>query len=264
MSPRLPNLLHLAFFLALTLFAFLISEAAILTLTHGHPAAAAEQRLGLIGQIAAYVITLALAYFAFPVFWGRPFLNGLKWNAPAAKLSFAGLGLVLGFMAQGVTVLLPHQKELPIEASFHNPATIWLLAAFGVVLGPVFEEVLFRGFLLPALAVAVDFVRIPRDPDPTVSLENLVAWRSRSDFSGLALIVSSVLTSLVFALLHAQQLGWTWSAVALLASVSGILCYVRIRTNSVAASSLVHGCYNLSLFLTLFVSTGGFRHLDRI
>jgi len=39
---------------------------------------------------------------------------------------------------------------------------------------------------------------------------------------------------------------------------------VRIRTGSVAASTVVHGCYNLSVFFTLFMATGGFRHLDKV
>jgi membrane protease YdiL (CAAX protease family) len=76
--------------------------------------------------------------------------------------------------------------------------------------------------------------------------------------------VSSLITSLLFALIHAPQLGYTWAAVALLVCVSVVLCVVRIRTGSVAASTVVHGCYNLSVFLSLFVTTGGFRHLDRV
>jgi membrane protease YdiL (CAAX protease family) len=46
--------------------------------------------------------------------------------------------------------------------------------------------------------------------------------------------------------------------------VSLVLCAVRIRTGSVAASAFVHSCYNLSVFVSLFVATGGFRHLDKM
>ena len=39
---------------------------------------------------------------------------------------------------------------------------------------------------------------------------------------------------------------------------------VRVRTRSVACSALVHACYNLSVFIVLFLVTGGYRHLERI
>jgi membrane protease YdiL (CAAX protease family) len=265
-TARLPNLLHFLFFLGLTFFAFLPSEAAVLALTHGTPVETtlADQRLQLIVNVATYLIALTAAWFAMPVFWQQPFPVGLHWNAARANWGLGLLGLVLGFAAQGVTQLLPPTKDLPIDAFFRNPALIWFLVFFGVILGPLFEEVVFRGFLLPGIAIAVDYVRIPRDPDPLVSLENLIAWRSSSSFSKLALTISSLVTSLLFAFIHAPQLGYTWPAVALLASVSIVLCVVRVRTGSVAASFTVHGCYNLSVFLTLFVTTGGFRHLDRI
>jgi len=39
---------------------------------------------------------------------------------------------------------------------------------------------------------------------------------------------------------------------------------VRVRTRSVACSTIVHASYNLSVFLTLMVATGGYRHLEKI
>jgi membrane protease YdiL (CAAX protease family) len=265
-TTRIPNLLHFLFFLGLTFFAFLLSEAVLFTLTHGSPVEAtlANQRLQLIVNAATYVLALLAAWFTMPVFWHQPFLSGLRWNASAASAQLGLLGLAMGFVAQVVSQFIPHPKDLPIEEMFHNPATIWFLAFFGVILGPLFEEVVFRGFLLPGIAHAVDYLRIPRDPDPMATLENHIAWRSSPANSAGALTVSSLITSLLFALIHAPQLGYTWAAVALLVCVSVVLCVVRIRTGSVAASTVVHGCYNLSVFLSLFVTTGGFRHLDRI
>jgi membrane protease YdiL (CAAX protease family) len=265
-TSRIPNLLHFLFFLGLVVFAFLLSEAAILALTHNtQPTVAlASQKLQLFAELSTYLIALGASFFIFPVFWQRPFLTGLQWNPAKATLRLAALGLLLGFAAQALSVLIPHPKDLPIEDLFKNPHLIWSMAAFGILLGPLFEEVLFRGFLLPAIAIAVDYLRIPRDPDPLISLENLIAWRSTSSFSTLALTISSILTSLLFAVLHAPQLAFTWPAVALLACFSLILCAVRIRTGSVAASTLVHCCYNLTIFLSLFAATSGFRHLDRV
>jgi membrane protease YdiL (CAAX protease family) len=263
---RLPNLGHFFFFLALTIFAFLASEAVVLALSHGTPVMQTlnDQRLQTIASLATYVIALALAFFAMPIFWHRSFTDGLEWHWRNARWWLPVAGLGAGFAAQGLTVFFPVPNDLPIDKIFRNPAAIWFLAFFGVVVAPLFEEVVFRGFLLPALAIAVDWMRLPRDPDPMLAIENLSAWRTRTDYSHQALIIASILTSIVFAMIHGPQLGWTIAAVSLLFVVSLMLCAVRIRLRSVAASAIVHSCYNLSVFISLFIATGGFRHLDKV
>ncbi len=263
---RIPNLLHFFSFLALTVVAFVLSEIFILALAHGASVEASlkDQRLQLFVNVLTYLIALSVAYLVMPLFWNRSFSDGLQWNFTKASPWLGLGGLILGFAAQGVTVFIPHPKELPIEEMFHNPTIIWFLVVFAVVIGPLFEEVVFRGFLLPGISIAVDWLRIPRGADDFESIENLHAWRASTGFSNVALVVSSLITSALFAAIHGPQLGYTVPALALLMGVSLILCLVRIRTGSVAASTLVHGCYNLSVFLTLFVSTSGFRHLDKI
>jgi membrane protease YdiL (CAAX protease family) len=47
-------------------------------------------------------------------------------------------------------------------------------------------------------------------------------------------------------------------------SVSLVLTVVRVQTQSVAASALVHAAYNGFVFLTVLIATGGYRHLDRM
>jgi hypothetical protein len=39
---------------------------------------------------------------------------------------------------------------------------------------------------------------------------------------------------------------------------------VRLATRSLAASVMVHSCYNLILFSLMLAATGGFRHLDKM
>jgi membrane protease YdiL (CAAX protease family) len=251
-STRIPNLLHFLLLLGIGFFVLVVCQAFARNVEPVPPLVVAE------------MLTLAAAWWVFPLLWQRPFLEGLRWNAAGAQPRLALLGLALGFAAQGVTIFIPHPKDLPIEEAFHNSGTIWILALFGVVVGPLFEEVAFRGFLLPGLANAFDYARLPSDPDPPIALERLEAWQASPAVSRPALMVASVVTSLLFALIHAPQLGYTWAAVAILASVSLVLCVVRIRTGSVAASALVHSCYNLSIFITLFIGTGGFRHLDAV
>lgn len=262
---RLPNLFHFFLLLVFTLAALIPAEALVLAIARPHPLVAGflDQKLQLFANALTYLIALASAYFLLPFLWHRRPLAAIEWNARNATPLLALLGLVLGWIFQFITRFLPTPKKMPIEEIFHNPHAIWLLVAFGTLLAPLFEEVLFRGFLLPALAIAVDWARLPRPTDPLEALTHLDAWRASDAYSPLALTASSVITSILFALIHAPQLGYTWSAITLLLIVSLILCYIRIRTRSVAASTLVHACYNFSVFVTIFIATSGFRHLDK-
>ncbi len=258
MSTRIPHLGHAALFLVLTVIALLASEGVVMATNPHHPLVALmDPRLQLLANILTYLLALAAAWFIFPLLWHRSFPAGLDWNGSAARPYLVGVGLAVGFASQAVTSLMPTPGKLPIEELFHNPALIWILAIFGTLVAPLFEEVIFRGFLLPGFAIAVDFLRLPKDP------EAYADWRASGSFSAPALVTASVITSLLFALIHAPQLGYTWPAVSLLAAVSLVLCAIRLRTRSVAASTLVHATYNFSVFLTIFVTTHGFRHLER-
>ena len=65
--------------------------------------------------------------------------------------------------------------------------------------------------------------------------------------------------------MHAEQTGWAIGAVCYCSMlVSLILCAVRLKTRSLASSTLVHACYNFILFSTALISSGGFRHLDKM
>jgi membrane protease YdiL (CAAX protease family) len=64
--------------------------------------------------------------------------------------------------------------------------------------------------------------------------------------------------------MHAEQQGHSIGPFLLLITVSLILCAVRLVTRSLAASTLVHACYNFLLFFTMLVGTGGFRHFDKM
>ncbi len=258
-STRIPNLGHLCLFLGLTFLSLIAAELVVVAAAHPHPFSAGflDQKLQLIANVLTYLLALTAAWLLFPLLWQRNFLSGIHWNAPAARPWFIGLGLGTGIAAQAIITLIPTPKEMPIDALFHNPALIWILVGFGTLAAPLFEEILFRGFLLPGLAIAVDYLRLPKN------LDALEHWRASEAFSTPALFIASLITSALFALVHAPQLGLNWAAVLMLGCVSLLLCAVRIRTRSVAASTLVHITYNLSVVLTLAVTTGGFRHLER-
>ena len=131
---------------------------------------------------------------------------------------------------------------------------------FAVTLAPFFEEMAFRGFLLPALATAWDWI----SEKSTGKSARPLAADGHPQWSIPAMIFASILTSLPFALLHADQTGKALGPFLLLITVSLILCAVRLKTRSLAASTLVHASYNFLIFFLMLISTGGFRHLDKM
>jgi len=264
-TTRFPHFGHFILFLALTALALIVSAAAV-ALTHPHDLQSALKSPvnDTLAQMACYLLALLAAWFLFPRLWPATFFGGIRWNPSGCRLAFIPLGVTLGFLTQAVENFLPAPAKTPIEEIFKVPGIIWLLTVFGIVLAPIFEEIVFRGFLLPAIAIAFDYLSLQRSPDPLDSLVTLDRWRASSDFSRQALIFSSLITSLAFAALHAPQLGFSWPYVALLVVVSLVLCTIRILTGSVAASSLVHASYNASVFISLFIATGGYHHLDKL
>jgi uncharacterized protein len=263
---RIPHLGHAALFLAIAGVFLLLVQ--LLLLGFNHPSAIAGKAAGpmspklLVGSEAlSYLATLAVAWFTFPFLWKRPFAEGIQANLDAARrnaLRLIPIGLILSVSVQAISSLISLPKNIPMDDFFRTPSDIWLVAAFGTLLAPLFEEVLFRGFLLPAFAIAYDWLSLPRTP---AAYEQ---WRSNNKLTRPSLVFSAVLTSILFAALHGQQTAFTWPVLILLFCVSLVLSYVRLRLRSVMASTLIHVSYNATIFLFAFIVTGGFRHLDKI
>ncbi len=155
---------------------------------------------------------------------------------------------------------MPGPSNAPIEKMISSPGAAWLMFAFGITIAPFFEEMFFRGFLLPALATAWDWIveeaqhRQPRPLDAN----------GHPQWSMPAMVAGSIATSIPFALLHFEQQGRSLGPFLLLIAISLILCAVRLQTRSLAASTLVHACYNFLIFSVELVVTGGFRHFDKM
>ena len=263
---RIPHLGHAFIFIVNTGLILILAQSIFLALGH-HPhatrslTAALDPKLLLASMAIAYVITLLMSLGFFPLLWHRTFAEGIQWNLATARrnaLKLIVIGLVLGWTVQAISSLIPVPKSIPMDDFFRTPGEVWLITLFGTLLAPMFEEICFRGFLLPAFAIAYDWLSLPKLP---IAHER---WRVTTNLTTASLIFSGILTSIFFALIHAQQLAHAWVALFVLFCVSLVLTYIRVRTKSVACSALVHACYNLSVFLSLFIATGGYRHLDRI
>jgi membrane protease YdiL (CAAX protease family) len=161
------------------------------------------------------------------------FWPALRWNWPGiAGVSFLGVGvLMLGFDILGR--FLPMPKSTPFDQFFDRPFDAYLTAAFAVTLGPLMEELFFRGFLYPVVARRL----------------------------GAALGI--FLTALPFGLVHLAQYGYSWGAVLIVFLVGLVLTAVRAVTKSVAASFLAHVGYNGTLMMLAAWSTDGFKHMEK-
>lgn len=264
--PRLiPNIGHTLVFFALLVPAFIggwLVTFGILRLTiHAASTQTAILRVGhevryaITAQAVAYGIQWALAALVFSLWWGRSLARGVHWNIAAAGrwlLRLALLGIATGLVITLAGNFLPMPKAPPILKDLTNSTVgAWMLMAFGVTLAPLTEELAFRGFLLP-------------------SLVNVFRWferrgtMSESAVRAIGVPIAIVLTSIPFAMVHAQQVSGSWGPLLLIGMVSVILCIIRLVTDSVAAGFVVHACYNLTLFAGLLVQTDGFRHLDKL
>ena len=261
---RIPHLGHALLFLSITAVYLLLVQLVFIALGHGgtpgKPGATSAKFL--VGSEAlSYIATLITAWLVFPLLWKRSFPEGLQLNPDAARRNafrLIPIGLALSFAVQAASSLVSLPKTIPMDDFFRTRSDVWLVTAFGILLAPFFEEVLFRGFLLPAFAIAYDWLSLPRNPAAHE------AWRSTNKLTRNSLLFSAVLTSIFFALIHGYQTAFTWPVLALLFCVSLILSYVRLRLRSVMASTFIHMTYNSTIFLTAFIGTDGYRHLEKI
>ena len=267
---RIPHMGHVGILLLLALFALfgvnvLVSLALHAKLWGVSTAAQAQTdfHYALITQAALYLIAFAGCLIAFPLMWHKAFFEGIHWHGDFARQRLRRLfsaAIVCFFVAMINGMLMPGPTDAPIDQLFKAPGAAWILFAFGVTLAPFFEEMAFRGFLLPALCTAWDWSieHITGAPRRPLDSEGDPHW------SLSAMIFGSVLTSAPFALMHGFQTAWSLGPFLLLIFVSLVLCWVRLATRSLAASTIVHASYNFMLFSFMLLGTGGFKHLDKM
>jgi uncharacterized protein len=164
-----------------------------------------------------------------------PFWKAIHWNWPPGRwpLSALALGAVMLVALNLLQLVLPMPKDTPFEHLFDSPRDAYLLALLAVTVGPLMEELFFRGFLYPVIERRIGAL-----------------W-------------AITLTALPFGLLHLQQYGWAWAAGFVIFLVGVICGAVRAATKSVASSFLVHVGYNGTQMIIALFLTHGFRQMDK-
>jgi uncharacterized protein len=269
-AARIPHLGHLLLLACLACVGLLGSSLLVRAALYFHlfgistvQKAATDVHYTIGSMAILYVIAFGAAMFVFPLLWHKSFFEGLQWNAPAAFRHFRillGAACICFVLAIVDEVVLPGPNNAPIDKLFDTRAAAWLLFVFGITFAPFFEEIIFRGFLLPALCTAFDWSieKATGVPVPALDQSDHPQW------SVSAMVFASIATSVPFALMHAEQTAWSLGPFLLLVSVSLVLCWARLATRSLAASVLVHASYNFLLFSLMLLGTGGFKHLDKM
>ncbi len=267
---RIPHLGHLSLFLLILCFGWLGAGSLLLLGLHFHlfgistlKNAINDFRYTLGSQAIQYFFSIAGCLIVFPLIWRKGFFEGLQWCGATAlkfKWRLISVAVFCFFAAMLNGVLLPGPTDAPIDRIFRAPGAAWVLFGFGVTLAPFFEELAFRGFLLPALCTAYDWLveQLTGAPMRPVDEDGHPQW------SLPAMAVASVVTSLPFALMHGEQTSYSLGPFLLLIFISLVLCWTRLKTHSLASSMIVHACYNFLLFSFMLLGTGGFKHLEKM
>jgi membrane protease YdiL (CAAX protease family) len=201
-------------------------------------------------------VMILFLYITLSVLREMPFWTSLGWRKFGTRLTagkgrpwmyFFG-GCALSLFVAGATSQMKNTDHLPIQEVFKSPGGAMLLMAMAVLVAPLFEETLFRGYLYPVLA------RIVSSIAQHVGMESSAALR-------IGVASSVVVTGGLFGLTHAPQLGWTWGLVSMLILVGVIFTFVRAWTGTVFASFFLHLGYNSMIAISTFVVTRGFTHI---
>jgi membrane protease YdiL (CAAX protease family) len=187
----------------------------------------------IVSVCCAALLVVWSAYRYWPRLWAGAAPPGFGVTRPThlrwliAALLVGGLLPLLGSV---LTQLLAHGHEIPqdIEQLTRNAPLVWrlVLAVLAVSLGPLVEELLFRGLLLSAL--------LPRCGTPLAAL----------------------LSATGFAVIHLPGLQWQWYALPQLILLGVALVWLRLRYQSLWPAVVAHGTHNaLALTAWFFALT---------
>jgi membrane protease YdiL (CAAX protease family) len=186
-----------------------------------------------------YGLIFFFLYITLSVLRGHPFWECLGWrkigsfNAgpPKGPAFFFGIGLGLSLVVTLLSSRLKAPENAPVEELFKHRETALLFLGMAVLIAPLVEETIFRGYLYPLFA------------------------RSLGVWPGV------LLTGFLFGLMHGAQLGWTLSLVSVLVIVGIIFTMVRAKTGTVLASFMMHLGYNSFIAIVALIGTRGFTKL---
>jgi CAAX protease family protein len=179
-------------------------------------------------QFLGYGFLFFALYLLLKLHYGRPFWPSLRWvrtHPGEARTILYGFVLAFGVALAGAALRTP-DIQTPMKDLLSDRSSVLLIAVFAVTLGPLCEELAFRGFLQPVLV------------------------RSFGAVAGV------VLAAIPFGLLHLSQYGGSWRH-GLLITMAGVgFGWMRQVSGSTRAAAIMHAAYNFIFFAALFAQRG--------
>ncbi len=204
----------------------------------------------------AYGLILFFLYVTIAVLREKPFWKSLGWRKiqpqlatfPRNPIVYFCTGGVLSVLVAIATSVLHAPENTPIEQVFRHRTTALLFLSVAVLIAPLVEETIFRGYLYPL------FVRI---------ISAVMRWYGIDDARALrnGIFSSILLTGILFGLMHGPQLGGAKSLIAVLIFVGIVFTVVRAVTGSVFASFMMHLGYNSLISIFALIGTHGFTKM---
>jgi membrane protease YdiL (CAAX protease family) len=188
--------------------------------------------LGLLAYLAAQMRIRFHSPFWHTIGWRKIETGRLPRAAVYSGLVIAGF--FLSIIVSLGSALFPPKKDLPIESLFQDPHTTLLFMLIAVLLAPLVEETIFRGYIYPVIGRSFGTV-----------------W-------------AILATGLLFGLLHAEQLWGGWGQIALLIFVGIVLTFARAVSRTVVAGFVIHTSYNSVQVIGLLIATHGLRHMPGV
>ena len=184
----------------------------------------------LPAQFLGYGILFGVLYLLFRFHYHRPFWASLRWVPspyPASRVMALGILLAVGVALSSLLLRTP-DLPTPMKELLSDRTSVILIALFGITLGPLVEELAFRGFMQPL------FVR------------------------SLGTVAGIVVAALPFGILHLPQYGFSWRHGLLITLAGSAFGWMRHKTGSTLAATVMHAAYNATFFMALAAQHGDF------
>jgi len=176
-----------------------------------------EQFLGYAFLFGGLAMLLRIQY-------GKPFWDSLGWKPSpvlASRVVLAGISAAIGVALLSALLQTPNTPN-PMTDLMRERSAMILVGIFGTTVGPLCEELAFRGFLQPLLVRSVGVV-------PGI-----------------------ILAAAPFGLLHFQEYGYSWRHAVLISFAGAAFGWMRHYSGSTRAAAMMHASYNALFFAVTF------------
>lgn len=209
--------LDILIFIGIGLCFFFVLGAPLILILRPNPDTGHNFFIGAMAvQLALYVAIYLALLITFRSRYNRPVFPSLGWRTvnfnPLWAVLWGGAMTVL----VGALLLLTHAPSVPnpVEKLVTTWGSLIAIGFVAALIGPVFEELLFRGFLQPVL----------------------VKW--------LGVIAGILITAAMFGALHIPEYQGSWQHGLAITTVGAAFGYARYRTKSLIPSTIMHVTFN--------------------